>query len=123
MSSLGPDADKLTVPSGLAARSPWTSLRPGRIFHLVITHRWDPFKAALNLANHGVPFELAEVLFTGPVQEVTDIRRDYGEVRIQAYGRINGRLFQCVYTWRDDGRTRWIISFRKANKREERRYG
>jgi len=86
-------------------------------------HRWDPDKAVANLAKHKVPFELAEYVFADLAAEVEDVRWDYGEPRIQAYGRIAGRLFQCVYTWRDDGRTRWIISLRKANKREVRRYG
>ena len=93
----------------------------------MIEHDWHPDKAAANLAKHKVPFELAEYLFAGPVREVVDIRCDYGEERIQAYGFINGRLFQCVYTWRmtgrDDRRVRWIISLRKANSREVRRYG
>lgn len=89
----------------------------------MIDHRWNLDKAALNLAEHRVPFELAEYLFAGPVVEVVDSRQQYGETRIQAYGRINGRLFQSVYTGRDEGRTRWIISLRKANSREDRRYG
>lgn len=89
----------------------------------MIAHRWNPDKAAANLAKHKVPFEVAEYLFTGPVLEVVDTRQNYEETRIQAYDRINGRLFVCVYTWRDDGRTRWIISLRKANKREVQRYG
>jgi uncharacterized protein len=90
---------------------------------IVIEHRWNPEKAALNLDRHGVPFELAEAMFLDVRAEVVDDRRDYGEIRLQAYGCIAGRLFQCVYTWRDGGRVRWIISFRKANERERRRYG
>ncbi|HEY0836363.1 MAG TPA: BrnT family toxin [Azospirillum sp.] len=89
----------------------------------MILHRWHPHKAAVNLDKHKVPFELAEYVFADLVMETEDLRRDDGEPRIQAYGRIAGRLFQCVYTWRDDGRTRWIISLRKANRREVRRYG
>lgn len=94
-----------------------------RYYSAMIAHRWNPDKAAVNLAKHKVPFELAEYLFAGPVIELVDTRQEYGETRIQAYGRVAGRLFQCVYTWRDSGQTRWIISLRKANSREVRRNG
>jgi uncharacterized protein len=38
-----------------------------------------------------------------------------------AFGFINNRLFVCVYADRDDERR--IISLRKANSREVKRYG
>ncbi|WP_302848355.1 BrnT family toxin [Methylomonas sp. LWB] len=50
-----------------------------------------------------------------------DTRQDYGERRFRAFGRIEDRLFAVVFTTRDDALH--IISFRKANKREEKRYG
>lgn len=47
--------------------------------------------------------------------------RDYdGEIRRIAYGVIAGRLFVCVYTLRGD--VHRIISVRKANRREQRRW-
>ncbi|MGC2787336.1 MAG: BrnT family toxin [Roseiarcus sp.] len=46
---------------------------------------------------------------------------DYGETRQIAFGFINNRLFVCVYT--DRGDERRVISLRKANSREVRRYG
>ena len=52
---------------------------------------------------------------------VPDQRREYGEARFQAYGRIDGRLHVLAYTLRA-GAIR-AISFRKANQREEERYG
>jgi len=45
----------------------------------------------------------------------------YGELREVAIGFINDRLFVCVYT--DQEETRRVISLRKANQREMRRYG
>ena len=47
-----------------------------------------------------------------------------GEQRVRAYGEVNSRLFVCVYTDRVIvGRSvRWIISLRKANKREIQKY-
>jgi uncharacterized DUF497 family protein len=50
-----------------------------------------------------------------------DDRFEYGEVRELAFGLINGRFFVCVYADRKGERR--VISLRKANKREVRRYG
>lgn len=52
------------------------------------------------------------------VIERPDRRADYGEDRMQALGKINGRDHVLVYTLRKD-RIR-VISLRKANKREMR---
>ena len=82
---------------------------------------FDPAKDANNLAKHGVSLALAEVLFAGRHRSVSDDRFDYGEAREIAFGRINGRLFVCVYA--DRGPERRVISLRKANSREVKRYG
>ncbi len=69
------------------------------------------------------PFAAAERVFKGPFIEKADTRTDYGEPRFIAVGPIaalDNRLFVVVYTWR--GANRRIISFRKANDREARRY-
>ncbi len=49
-----------------------------------------------------------------------DNRFSYGEVRYELIGRIEGRLFVLIYTPRHDGIR--IISARKANSREVKRY-
>jgi uncharacterized protein len=67
-----------------------------------------------------VPLALAEVLFAGPHVTFDDDRFDYGEDRQIAFGRVPGRLFVCVFL--DRGSTRRIVSLRKANSREVRRY-
>ena len=82
---------------------------------------FDPVKDNANRTKHGVSLALAEVLFAGPHISIADDRFEYGEVREVAFGFINDRLFVCVYT--DRGTERRIISLRKANKREARRYG
>jgi len=74
-----------------------------------------------NQAKHGVSLALAEILFAGPHVLMIDDRFDYGEVRKVAFGLINNRLFVCVYVDRDPERR--VISLRKANNREVRRYG
>jgi uncharacterized DUF497 family protein len=64
---------------------------------------------------------LAEILFAGPHATAADDRFDYGERRQIGFGVVQGRLFVCVYGDRDGERR--LISLRKANKREARRYG
>ena len=49
-----------------------------------------------------------------------DARRAYGEERFKLPGRIDGRLFVEIYTLR--GPVFRIISARKANAREVKRY-
>ena len=82
---------------------------------------FDPDKDAGNRAKHGVSLRLSEVLFAGPHVLVTDDRFEYGEARTLAFGLIGGRLFVCVFADRDAERR--VISLRKANSREVRRYG
>lgn len=82
---------------------------------------WDPAKAAANLANHKVGFEHAKGVFRDPFAiELIDDREDYGEDRFVIIGMTDGRLLTVVYTLKED-RTR-IISARKAEPRERRRY-
>lgn len=49
-----------------------------------------------------------------------DLRKDYGENRYIAAGFLAGRLHILVFTPTADGIR--VISFRKANRRELRRY-
>ena len=60
-------------------------------------------------------------MFAGPHVSMDDDRFDYGERRKVAFGLVNDRLFVCVYTDRKSERR--VISLRKTNKREVRRYG
>jgi uncharacterized DUF497 family protein len=86
-----------------------------------VRYVYDPAKDRANRAKHGVPLALAEVLFVGPHVSMTDDRFEYGEVREVAFGLINDRLFVCVYADREAERR--VISLRKANRREVKRYG
>lgn len=82
---------------------------------------YDPEKDKANREKHGVSLALAEILFAGRHISMTDDRFAYGEVREVAFGRIEDRLFVCVYADRDAERR--VISLRKANKREVKRHG
>ena len=50
-----------------------------------------------------------------------DVRNDYGEERLVTMGMIEQRLHVIVYTER--GNNIRVISARKANKMEQKRYG
>lgn len=81
---------------------------------------WDEKKNRVNIEKHHVNFSLAAKIFDGDVLEWEDTRKDYGETRIIAMGRSEGRLLRVVYTKR--GNKIRIISARKANKNDRRNY-
>jgi uncharacterized protein len=81
---------------------------------------WDPDKETLNVENRNLDFATASRIWDGSIVEKVDERRDYGEARIIATGEFDGSVLVVVYTWR--GEARRIISARKANSREKRRY-
>ena len=81
---------------------------------------YDPAKNEKNLRERGLSFDcVAEFDFETAVFSVDD-RRDYGEIRHRALGFLNGRLHALVFEETAKGIR--VISFRKANKREVRRY-
>ena len=81
---------------------------------------WDPVKEARNIRDRDLDFETASHIWDASVVEKIDARKDYGEVRILAFGKVNRRLMAVLFTWR--GTRRRIISARKANRREQRRF-
>ena len=80
---------------------------------------FDPIKRARTLANRGLDFEDAAIVFEGITVEVEDTRKNYGERRIICYGLLSDRLVVIGYTTR--GTTRHVFSMRKANHREKAR--
>ena len=82
---------------------------------------WDDSKASQNLVKHGVPFEYAIRVFLDMTRvEFEDARKNYGEDRRVTLGVIDGRLHVVTYTLRQESIR--LISARKANARERRRY-
>jgi uncharacterized DUF497 family protein len=84
---------------------------------------WDLTKAATNLSKHSVAFEDAVRVFydTGRI-EVHDGRDGYdGEDRWATIGLVYPAILYVVYTVRD-GDTVRLISARKANAHEQKRY-
>jgi hypothetical protein len=66
----------------------------------------------------GVPLALGAVVFDNRIGEIIDDRRDYGEIRINAFGLVTNRLFVCTDTMR--GITHRLIPVRKASRQEQR---
>ena len=82
---------------------------------------FDQAKNEANIRERGLPFSLVKDEFDwSNAQVIEDKRRDYGERRYRALGLIGVRLHAVVYTLRATGMH--VISLRKANKREKRRY-
>ena len=52
---------------------------------------------------------------------MADERKDYGELRFRAVGRIEGRPYMVVFTPR--GKRLRIISMRRMHEKEARKYG
>jgi uncharacterized DUF497 family protein len=81
---------------------------------------YDPEKRAQTLNHRDLDFEDAVHVFAGPTIDIEDDRRDYGEIRWLTFGLLEERLVALVWTPRGDARH--IISMRKANERERKRY-
>jgi uncharacterized DUF497 family protein len=85
-----------------------------------VRFEFDQEKSARNERMRGLSFADAGRLFDSVRLEWEDKRKDYGEVRINTLGEIEGRIFCASFTRR--GEAVRIISFRKGSARETRRY-
>jgi uncharacterized DUF497 family protein len=80
---------------------------------------FDPTKRDKTLADRGLDFADAEIVFEGITVEIEDLRKNYGESRVICFGLLEGRMVVVGYTPR--GAVRHIFSMRKANEREQKR--
>ena len=86
---------------------------------------WDSTKAASNLRKHGVSFPTAARVFSDPYALVEQDRIENGEERWQTIGVVDGIVMLLVaHTVReqDDVEVIRIISARRADRKERRRY-
>ena len=81
---------------------------------------WYEAKRRNNLKVHGLDFEECEAIWDDFTITREDIRRDYGEKRLVAFGLLDGKVVVMVYTERPTGPH--IISLRRAEKYEARYY-
>lgn len=83
---------------------------------------FDPHKSERCFESRGFDFEYVAHIFLDANRLIEeDLRYDYGEHRYSVLGQIDGRLYAVTYTLRESDTFR-IISARKANKREVKRY-
>ncbi len=80
---------------------------------------FDAAKREKTLAERGLDFTDAAVVFAGVTLEIEDTRKNYDEKRVICYGLLQGRMVVVGYTPR--GADRHIFSMRKANEREQAR--
>jgi hypothetical protein len=59
---------------------------------------FDPGKREKTLAERGLDFNDAALVFEGLTVEIEDNRRDYGERRVICYGLLEGRVVVVGYT-------------------------
>ncbi|QIM66791.1 hypothetical protein A4G16_05110 [Mannheimia granulomatis] len=77
---------------------------------------YDEQKSIKNTLERGLPFSLVQNFEFDTAFIKQDLRNEYSEIRYQALGLIENRLYALVFCLRN-GAVR-VISFRKANSRE-----
>lgn len=82
--------------------------------------KFDPAKSERNARERGLPFETVEDFEWESAVMSEDARFPYPETRFNALGFIGRRLHVVCFTAIDGGVR--VISFRKANAREVRKY-
>ena len=87
---------------------------------------WDPVKAARNLKKHGIGFGEAVFVFDDPLSISEQDRVEDGEERWKTIGEVGGCLLllvaHTVHLEEEDIEVVRIISARRADKNERRRY-
>ena len=82
---------------------------------------WDMAKSDLCQISRNFDFTYVMSIFIDPNLLIEkDQRWDYGEERFRALGLLNEKVFVVIYTKRSSAIR--IISARRANRREVRRY-
>jgi uncharacterized DUF497 family protein len=82
---------------------------------------FDPDKRWRTLVDRGLDMAHAFRVFETDNVTAQDERFVYNETRYITVGYLNGRMVVVVWTMRDD--IRRIISLRKANEREQEKFG
>jgi uncharacterized DUF497 family protein len=81
---------------------------------------FDPQKSERNVRERGLSFDRARDFEFETAVFLIDDRKEYSEVRTRAFGMLDGRLHALVFVETRSGIR--VISLRKANAREIRRY-
>ena len=83
---------------------------------------WDENKRLSNLAKHGLNFAEVGPLFEadGHLLAAEDLRGAYGESRFIGFRRLKSEVVAVCFTMRSQ--VIRVISLRKANSREKKKY-
>jgi uncharacterized protein len=81
----------------------------------------NPIKNETNIRERGLPLLAARSMFNLAMRVREDTRKAYPERRFIGYNTIAGRLMVVVFCVLGDDHTH-IISFRKANHREQKKF-
>ncbi len=81
----------------------------------------NPVKNETNIRDRGLPLLASRAMFNPAMRIVEDVRKVYPERRFIGYNTMEGRLMVVVFCMPADGHTH-IISFRKANDREQKKF-
>lgn len=82
---------------------------------------WDESKRRANIDKHGLDFLDAKHLDWDDAAYIEDLRFPYPESRFCAFAMWKARLYVVAFCIR--GQKVRLISFRKANPKEVKRYG
>jgi len=82
---------------------------------------WDEAKRQATLSARGLDFADVARLEWEDAITLEDVRQPYRETRFITYGRLQSQM--CVMAWCWRGQNIRVISLRRANKREVRKYG
>ena len=85
-----------------------------------MNYEFDPVKHESNLDKHGVSLADADGFEWETALVREDTRKQYAEQRFEATGLVGVRLYVMIYCRRTDAVR--VISLRKANPREVKRY-
>jgi uncharacterized DUF497 family protein len=86
-----------------------------------VEFEWDPAKAASNERKHGIPFEVAALVFEDDERiDRLDSELSEEEERWNAIGLADGFEIYVVYTIREE--VIRLISARKASRHEREEY-
>lgn len=116
-----------------AIREALRSVKPCRgagnaMYNKLMKFEWDDHKNQNNLIKHGISFEEAKDVFDDPnLLTFEDNRFPYGETRLISVGKIflttQKKMVIVVVVHTPRGQSMRLISARKANERERKRYG
>ncbi len=92
----------------------------GSVYNRGMILSWDETKRLANIRKYGIDFADAEIVFEGNTFTLEDNRFDYDEMRFITLGLLQDIVVVIAHTERKDSIR--IISMRKADKHEQRRY-